>query len=240
MIKCELDRARLFDLGRRRRIAFPELDEGYLVHLGLKALFGGEAPRPFDFRGNGRAVTVLGYSPTEELLRRAQAFADPMDYEILLGGRLGVKPMPDHWPEGRVLDFEVRTCPVIRKSGAGAKYKKGAEVDIFLSRCWKAGESVAVDREQVYCDWLRNHLERRGGVTVRHARLLRFQRERLARSDHQSNPRLVRCERPDATLAGTIEIADGEAFMNLLARGVGRHRTFGFGMLLLRPQTRAC
>jgi CRISPR system Cascade subunit CasE len=30
-------------------------------------------------------------------------------------------------------------------------------------------------------------------------------------------------------------VADPAAFAQLLARGVGRHRAFGLGMLLLRP-----
>ena len=42
-------------------------------------------------------------------------------------------------------------------------------------------------------------------------------------------------EGPDAVLAGVLEVTDGEAFAALLRRGVGRHRAFGFGMLLLRP-----
>jgi CRISPR system Cascade subunit CasE len=42
-------------------------------------------------------------------------------------------------------------------------------------------------------------------------------------------------EGPDAVLEGVLEVVDGEAFAALLRRGVGRHRAFGFGMLLLRP-----
>ena len=44
-------------------------------------------------------------------------------------------------------------------------------------------------------------------------------------------------EGPDATLTGHLRITDPTAFAHLLARGVGRHRAFGFGMLLLH---RAC
>jgi CRISPR system Cascade subunit CasE len=243
MVRCDLDRPRLFELARRRRVPLRDVDEGYLAHLGLRALFADQAPRPFAMRDAGRAVTVLGYtqSGSADLLRTAQALADPLDFEILRGATVTAKPMPDQWPEGHVLGFEVRVCPVIRKSGSSDKHRKGAEVDAFLSRCWEVRDGVAVDREQVYRDWLRSHLERNGAVTVREARLLRFQRDRLARSDHQPERRLVRCERPDATLAGIMEIKDGEAFRKLLARGVGRHRTFGFGMLLLRPvRNRVC
>ena len=38
-----------------------------------------------------------------------------------------------------------------------------------------------------------------------------------------------------AVLAGTLTVRDPQAFATLLARGVGRHRAFGYGMLLLSP-----
>jgi CRISPR system Cascade subunit CasE len=43
---------------------------------------------------------------------------------------------------------------------------------------------------------------------------------------------------PDVILAGELTVADAEGFLALLARGVGRHRAFGFGMLLLSPPGR--
>ncbi|MFG1332515.1 type I-E CRISPR-associated protein Cas6/Cse3/CasE [Xanthobacter autotrophicus] len=38
-----------------------------------------------------------------------------------------------------------------------------------------------------------------------------------------------------AVLVGTLTVRDAQAFAALLARGVGRHRAFGYGMLLLSP-----
>jgi len=32
-----------------------------------------------------------------------------------------------------------------------------------------------------------------------------------------------------------LTVTDGEAFARLLAKGVGRHTAYGYGMLLLRP-----
>ena len=40
---------------------------------------------------------------------------------------------------------------------------------------------------------------------------------------------------PDATLQGALRVTGGNAFANLLARGIGRHQSYGYGMLLLRP-----
>jgi CRISPR system Cascade subunit CasE len=40
---------------------------------------------------------------------------------------------------------------------------------------------------------------------------------------------------PEAEFEGTLEVLDGTAFHAVLARGIGRHRAFGYGMLLVRP-----
>jgi CRISPR system Cascade subunit CasE len=43
---------------------------------------------------------------------------------------------------------------------------------------------------------------------------------------------------PDALLVGQLRVIDPDAFADLIARGVGRHRSFGFGLLMLRPAAR--
>jgi CRISPR system Cascade subunit CasE len=35
--------------------------------------------------------------------------------------------------------------------------------------------------------------------------------------------------------SGQLQVNDGDAFARLVTSGIGRHRSFGFGMLLLRP-----
>jgi CRISPR system Cascade subunit CasE len=40
---------------------------------------------------------------------------------------------------------------------------------------------------------------------------------------------------PDAVVTGTLVVRDPARFAEALARGIGRFRAFGFGMLLLSP-----
>jgi len=42
-------------------------------------------------------------------------------------------------------------------------------------------------------------------------------------------------ERPQALLKGVLTVKESNTFNRLLARGIGRHRAFGYGMLLLKP-----
>jgi CRISPR system Cascade subunit CasE len=68
-----------------------------------------------------------------------------------------------------------------------------------------------------------------GTSTLNTAHLTEFRRELMRRYGG------ARIERPNAVLEGHLMVRDPVAFRALLARGVGRHRAFGFGMLLLRP-----
>ena len=58
---------------------------------------------------------------------------------------------------------------------------------------------------------------------------------RMLRRDRSGGNRLRGVERPQALFGGTAVIRDGERFAALLARGIGRHRAFGSGMVLLSP-----
>ena len=87
-------------------------------------------------------------------------------------------------------------------------------------------------REEVYADWLSGKLNGNQGVSLELSRtkLVSFQRTRSIRKLHS---RYV--EGPDVVMRGVLTITDPDAFAQLLARGVGRHRSYGYGMLLLRP-----
>lgn len=235
MLRMRFDAGRLYELGRRRRLP-PRTDLGYLLHCQLKELFGDDAPAPFAVQdARGRSVTVLAYADRDAgaLRQHADTFADPDVHKACDWSSFDDKAMPRTWSPGQQLGFEVRVCPVVRMSGDGPRWRKGAEVDAFLARCFRT-EGV-VDREDVYREWLESELCRRGGVRLHSARLTAFQRGHFVRREHGPERTSKLTERPDAVFAGELEVADPAAFGALLARGVGRHRGFGFGMILLRP-----
>jgi CRISPR system Cascade subunit CasE len=243
MLRMRFDLPRLYELGRRRRLPLREADVGYLLHSALKELFGADAPGPFTVQpARGRAITVLAYTSRTklDLEEHARAFAEPSVYAICDFTSLEAKRMPDTWASGRRLGFDVRACPVVRMSSdgtagpAGPTWRRGAEVDAFLARCWRS-DGAAVDRGDTYRAWLASELERRGGASLLRAEVKAFQRERLVRRDHGEHRRARQLERPDVSFTGELEVTAPAEFAALLARGVGRHRAFGFGMLLLRP-----
>lgn len=243
MHSLKLDAARLIALGRRLRLPMREVDPGYLVHSQLGELFGELAPPLFAIAGDqGREWRVLAYGDHDQarLRAHADAFADPAVFAAVDWAGSASKPMPQAWPAGQVLGFEVRVCPVVRKSGAGDRHRAGAEVDVFLDRCWAVGDGVKVDREAVYRDWLAEHLKRHGGASLGSATITAFRRVQLVRRTQGEQRTARMLERPDVIVRGELTVEDPTEFARLLRRGVGRHRSFGFGMLLLRPAASPC
>jgi CRISPR system Cascade subunit CasE len=237
LLRMRFDAGKLFELGRRRRLPMRDTDLGYLLHCELKELFGADAPSPFFVQDDhGRRVTLLGYSRRSraELEEHAARFADPAVHTACDFAALDEKRMPSEWPVGLRLGFGVRACPVVRLSSGVGHYGKGAEVDAFLVRCARE-EGRAVDRGAVYREWLAAEIDRRGGARLVSVEVRAFQRGKVIRRT-QGDTRQTRVgELPDVRLTGVLEVTDDEAFTALLARGIGRHRAFGFGMLLLRP-----
>ncbi len=237
MARIRLNLARLVGLARLRRLPLWQVDLGYIVHMQLRELFGDAAPQPFMVdESAGRWTTVLGYTATEaaELENTARACADPAIFAACDWEHLDSKQMPSTWGPGQSFGFETTVCPIVRMASEAPQHRKGAEVDAFLAECWKTGDcSLPVGREAVYRDWLVKRMET-SGARVLAARLHRFRRERLLRRSHNESRTSHLCERPSVAFRGTLQVADPEGFDALLRRGIGRHKAFGFGMILLR------
>ncbi len=228
-------------------------DFGYALHAALLARFGDAAPRPFRFLpDHGKGPHLLGYVQDRAAFDDAAALptADT-DVQAVFDGEPQLQPMPGTWREGARYGFEVRVRPVVRfgktvraeRAGRSDAWQRNAgEIDAHVAareRIERAGgDPDTVDRAAVYIDWLTTRLA--GTATLDHADLRLFRRTRALRNTHRSEGRRThRVEGPDALIGGTLTIADPAAFAGLLAKGIGRHSGFGYGMLLLAPPTRA-
>lgn len=203
-------------------------DLGYVTHAWFSAAFGDLSPKPFRVLAQGAAMgraRILAYSwhGRDMLVERLVSFAEPAAFSVCPPDRISAKPLPTAWMTGRTLGFEVLTCPVTRKDGA--------EKDVFLRRADRDGPEAALNRADVYRQWLVTQLEQ--SVQVLSVELAGFRLIRIhRRGDSGSRGGHIR---PQALLTGRFRITDPDSFVALIARGVGRHRAFGYGMLLLRP-----
>lgn len=247
MHRMRLNTPALFELGRMLRLPINRVDYNYLVHCALSELFQKQAPQPFSIENNGqasessssdgRSLYVLAYSElnTDQLQEIAKGFASPAVYNICEWNHCLAKPMPEEFPKGKEFQFETQVCPVVRKSTEGPRWHKGQELDAFLSHVWEVNDpDVKVSREEVYKDWLSRQIERRGGANAVSLTMNRFGIRRMARRKHDANRKTQIIQRPDVSFTGTLKVTDSNDFKHLLRNGLGRHRSFGFGMLKIR------
>jgi len=245
MIQMWLNSRQLVQLGKMLNLPLRKVGNNYLVHCALSELFQDQAPKLFSVEDNhrqisdyqGQKIRVLFYSEYDwqTLQKLAQGFASPTVYEIVDWEQVASKPMPTEFPDGLELRFEIRTCPVVRKASDGPKWNKGQEVDVFLSKVWEEdNEATEIDREKTYKEWIIRYFERQDGVHLNSVRVKRFSIERMSRRNHKPNRKVTIIQRPDVTFTGTLKIKNGKEFEELLYRGIGRHKSFGFGMLKIR------
>jgi len=252
MIQMQPDMPRAAAWMERHGVTRRGHDDGYGWHALLAAAFGELAPQPFrlvEAKRRGAQLLAYALSTPAALREHATSFAEPAAVAALNLAEFDHKQMPD-FPAGRRLGFEVRVRPTVRQDRDGDR-RRSREKDAFLAALDKALREgrEAVDRADAYRDWLAARLggaarlERFEIAATRRTMLLRRRaigengggRELVSVGSNRSRVAGEQGGGPDAVFAGVLTVADPAAFHGLLARGIGRHRAFGFGMLLLRP-----
>lgn len=225
MVRIPFNPPQLLRFARDHEVKRDDEDLGYTMHAWFAAMFRTHAPKPFRVMAKQREV--LGYSlvPATELLDAARSFATPLAWSALVEGGVASKPMPGSWRSGQRLHLESLTCPVSRK--------EGEEKDVYLRALDRLGEE-APSRSEVYSDWFVRQIGQ--AATVERVEVLGVtSRAPMLRRARNGNSRLLTIERPSALLSAEVNVGASELFATLLTRGIGRHRTFGYGMVLLSP-----
>ena len=214
-------------------------DEGRALHHFLSETFGKGVIQPFRLmpgRRGARQATLYGYTTlAESALKEAAETAVPEMNAVFPLSDLAFKTMPKVWKSGRSLSFDVRIRPVRRlKKPIGNFRKAGAEIDAWLLASLQRFPNGAprkradrLRRDHVYANWLAERLGGAAKLDVRSVNLVRFERTVSIRRGKSRGP--------DATLHGELTIADEALFTKVLRCGIGRHKAYGYGMLLLRP-----
>lgn len=217
-------------------------DVGYALHALMRAALGELAPKPFVLIHRSGAAQVLGYARCSEgeLLRAFQLApgSEPAAAAALClsGDRAAVvRAMPGDWHSGERFSFEARVAPVVRSRQPDGSYP---EIDAAYHTAF-CGERPG-DRDSAHAVWLAKELGRGGASTLLKHEVVRFELGEIARryqvgTAKQPERRTRGGLLPDLTVRGQLRVDDPVAFRALLARGLGRHRSFGFGCLLLAP-----
>lgn len=169
--------------------------------------------------------------------------------------------MPSAWREGDTFLFSVRCKPIMRVSvpvtKPSKKISKTLESDVWLHRTyqkWKKEYPEEEDQENhplneyrkahikerdpLYFKWLEDHFG--DAAKLEYAEITRQLNTALVlrgNSEHTGAPKKSTDRNsPDVTFEGRLRVMNSQKFAELLAHGIGRHKAFGFGMLLLRAE----
>ena len=244
-IPCDMRYLKLWG-ARRDLIAKGIFDEGFALHKLLSESFGARVLQPFrlfsSLRGRQGSIYAYCSSNASELQDLAQSFALPEVHKILDLNQVRSKKMPARLRDNRRLGFDIRVRPVRRSrlefnSETGTqsgRRSSRSEIDCYVwerihsnSNSQRHTSSQELTRELVYRNWM---LERLGSAAILEGCSLHsFKRSTVVRGKFSLT------EGPDVVLHGTLSVQDSDRFKHLLKKGVGRHRAFGYGMLLLRP-----
>jgi CRISPR system Cascade subunit CasE len=225
LLRIPVDAPRLLRFAAAHGMTQEDETLGYTLHAWLTALFGAHAPKPFRYFEHRQELLAYANDDAATLIAHAQAFATPQAWAALDADGVASKPMPTAWRVGQRLRLEVLACPVSRQGKE--------EKDLYLRALDRMGDNAPA-RGEVYQAWF----ERQWASAVQLAKVeLLGMRARvpLIRRARNGTNRLRIVERPEALFAADAVITDPERFPILLARGIGRHRAFGYGMVFLAP-----
>ncbi len=212
-------------------------DPDHAMHCLLVECFGPDcAPKPFRaiFPRAAQTGCLYGYGDggtTSNTLQDAlNLFADPLQCQIIPPDSIASKPMPTQWEPGMRLGFEARVRPIVR-SRRFTENRSVQELDAYQHACmtWVSEDDVP-SRETVYQDWLTQQFERHGGATLEAMQMVSFRVRPSVRKRSGAHSK-----GPDALIRGILKVVDGPNFAKFLTRGIGRHRAYGYGMMLLKP-----
>jgi CRISPR system Cascade subunit CasE len=215
----------------------------YLVKCLLGEIFREKKPIRWRMDApDGQWIPVLAYTPVSanELQEYAQIASPPELYQACRWERCASKPVPTY-PEG-TYKYLARVCPAVQKSSGGscetsngdvAEWNSGDEIDVFLSEISKG--STPPSREHAYAKWLHDQFAMDAhdwGATIDSAQTTSWSIEKTT----VTSGGVRHLERPDARIAGILEVTDPNAFRSFLAQGVGKLKAFGYGLVdVLEP-----
>lgn len=240
LMRFQPDPTALATWSSRHGLTSPDGDLGYALHALLTTTFGDLAPKPLRYLGGNEGLLAYTSADPESLRLNAQLVTPDVARALGLDA-MDSRPFPDVWKTGQRLGFDVRVRPVVRT-------KDGRERDAYLHSlgdrsddAQKPEHFTLAERATIYREWLAKQFEIDDAAQIEDVRMEAFRLTRVIRKTGGAGKGRRNAQSvsgPDVVFKGQLLVGHSEAFSRLLARGVGRHRAFGFGMLLLRPASR--
>ena len=89
-------------------------------------------------------------------------------------------------------------------------------------------------REEAYGQWIADELRKVGARVIGEPELMHHEVRRMSRQTQEKTRKMVRFKKPVAEITGKLQVDRPEEMVKGLFRGLGRHRSFGYGMIGLK------
>lgn len=215
LIQIDVSIPKLF---KAAQVGLKQVDTDYLIHSFLEETFGPRMVKPFcvppEMQRINDQIRIVGYSDStsEQLTEFAKEVA-PVGFFNAIVGDVQHKPMPADWKLGAAYLLTARMAPVTRSS-RGDKTLLPIAGDDTLER------------------WVAEKFEKTMAVqVVGLPKLLSLKNTTSYRSCATGSHTMIPV--PDMWVQMSVRVANSEMFTSLIRQGVGRHRSFGFGMVLV-------
>ena len=228
LMQATLDMVNLARYAAEQRHSDPDRTAHCLV---VESFGRNRMPKPFVIKTRLRdgelKGTLLAYTQlTAQELRNAASQHQKLAHSAVMDpSSINTVGVPDQWSEGQSIHFEVRIRPTKRSSNRDAGHPK-SEQDIYL------GSEENSNRAETYCRWLTNLIRRQGGLQTTPDTMVMTQFA-MRRVRRQNSSQWT--TGPDATIVGTAIVVNPDRVKTALTSGLGRHKGYGYGMLLIRP-----
>lgn len=197
-------------------------DRDYALHTLLSSTFGNRIIRNFRLLTPTNPSQSILYAYTdhiqEDLRSTAQAVAEPLMMSVIEHDTIMTKPMPENWRENQLIGFNIRARPHRRK------HHLNIEIPVYPK------PSNPHQRYEAHTAWMAEKLRQSNTVSPQMIAIT-SQAETHALRHPTARPVFG----TDVIFQGNMTITDPEAFNELLAKGIGRHKAYGYGMVLLAP-----
>ena len=211
-------------------------DEGHSLHHLLSQSLESQTLQPFRllYTQGSQYGTLLGYSKHDHVKINGDLALQAAPDVLAMLTDINSKKMPESIAEGKRVGFDIKVRPVKRRRNENNTI---VEKDAFLLHINAVGKQVKVSRNEVYTDWLSEKMQACGAQLDRDATTIKaYRRTRVVRSSGQhSDKKPPMIEGPEVVFHGDLTVSDPYKFLNALATGLGRHKAYGFGMLVVRP-----
>ena len=216
-------------------------DRDYAMHSLLTESFDKAAPRPYRLvpATDSDYHILYGYTrghDAADLKLEAAMSADPLQANIIPADSIQSKAMPTNWPQGKTLGFETRVRPITRMKNLQDTGKNATEIDRYALKIMQGklpgNQPYTGTRLEAYTEWLKQQFDKFAGAEL-HTEgtyITTFNITNAVRGPHRGQ-----AKGPDVVLRGSFTITNPEAFKTMLSQGLGRHKAYGFGMLLVHP-----